>query len=125
MSTNDAIFDYLKGQGFLPEKTEYGIAFKFQMMNFIILKDDDDQSFLQLVMPGIYDVTEDTMVDVLIACNKVNNSLKVAKIVVNDDSVWVLYEIIIDSTPEYDDLIPRGLQTLMHGREAFYSALKE
>lgn len=125
MSTNDAIFDYLKGQGFLPEQTEFGIAFKFQMVNFIILKDDDDQSFLQLVMPGIYEVKEDTMLDVLLACNTINNGLKVSKAVVNDDNVWLLYEIVIDSTPVYDDLIPRGIQTLMHARDAFYNALKE
>ncbi len=125
MSTNESVLSYLKSQGLIPQETDYGIIFKYQMCNFLIFKDEDDQSFLQIAMPGIYDVKEETMLDVLMACNIVNNGTKVVKAVVNDDSVWILYEIIIDSTPVYDDFIPRGLQTLLHGREIFYQALKE
>lgn len=73
----------------------------------------------------VYEVKEDTMLDVLLACNTINNGLKVSKAVVNDDCVWLYYEIVIDSTPVFDDLIPSGIQTLMHAKDAFYNALKE
>ena len=108
----------------MPEETDFGITFKYQMCNFLIFKDDDDQSFIQIVMPGIYDVKEDTMFDVLLACNEVNKSIKVAKAIVNEDSVWILYELILDSSPVYEDVIPRRLDTLMSARGIFYQKLK-
>jgi hypothetical protein len=124
MSTNDYILKFLKGEGLMPEETDFGITFKYQMCNFLIFKDDDDQSFIQIVMPGIYDVKEDTMFDVLLACNEVNKSIKVAKAIVNEDSVWILYELVLDSSPVYEDVIPRGLDTLMSARGIFYQKLK-
>ncbi len=124
MSTNNSVFTFLKSEGLMPEETEFGITFKYQMCNFIIIKDDDDQSFVHIAMPGIYDVTEDTLFDVLMACNEVNKSIKVAKVVANDDNVWIMYELVLDSSPVYDDVIPRGLQTLMSARNVFYQKLK-
>lgn len=125
MSTNESVLSYLKSQGLVPQETDYGIIFKYQMCNFLIFKDEDDQSFLQIAMPGIYDVTEDTMLDVLMACNDVSRSVKVSKAIINDDSVWLLYELVLDSTPVLDDIIPRGLQILMSARDMFYKNLKE
>lgn len=124
MSTNESVLNYLKSEGLMPQENNFGITFKYQMCNFIIFKDDDDQSFIQISMPGIYDVTEDTLMDVLMACNEVNTSIKVAKTIVSDNSVWIMYELVLDSSPVYEDVIPRGLDTLMSAREMFYQKLK-
>lgn len=124
MSTNESVLNYLKSQGLMPEETNFGIAFKYQMCSFLIFKDEDDQSFIQMAMPGIYEVKEDTMLDVLMACNEVNKGVKVSKAIINDDSVWLLYELVLDSTPVLDDVIPRGLQILMSSRDMFYKNLK-
>lgn len=124
MSTTESVLNYLKSEGLMPQENNFGITFKYQMCNFIIFKDDDDQSFIQISMPGIYDVTEDTLMDVLMACNEVNTSIKVAKTIVSDNSVWIMYELVLDSSPVYEDVIPRGLDTLMSAREMFYQKLK-
>lgn len=125
MSTIDDVFSYLQQQGLMPSMEEFGITFKYQMASFVVFKDDDDQAFLQIAMPGIFEADENNMMEVLIACNKNNNEKKVVKTVMNDNSVWVLYEIILDTTPQYDDVIPRGLNMILSSRESFYQALKE
>ncbi len=62
------------------------------MYNHFIFKDEDDSSSLQIAMLGIYDVKKDTMLDVLMACNKVSKSIKVLRAIINNDSVWLLYK---------------------------------
>jgi hypothetical protein len=125
MSTTDEIFQYLQGQGLQPNKTDFGIAFKYQMCNFLIFHDENDDLFLSLALPGIYDVNDDNMLDALMAANEVNNHNKVIKVVINDGNTWVMYESLLDSTPVYDDIIPRALGMLMGGRQTFYDALKK
>lgn len=68
------------------------------MCNFIIFKDDGNLSFIQISMPYIYNVAEDTLLDVLMACNEVNKSIKVTKIIVSSNNVWIMYEIILDQS---------------------------
>ena len=79
MVPSELMFNFLKQQGFCPEVEEYGIAFKYQMKNFIFWKNDDDSGFFQLILPGIFDVNEENINTVLHAANRVNCDLKVAK----------------------------------------------
>ena len=47
-----------------------------------------------------------------------------AKVIVPNDDVWVLFEVILDQSPEVGSIIERGLNILMHTRQAFYEALQ-
>ena len=95
MKTQDLIFQYLQQQGFLPEKEDFGICFKYQMGNFIIVCDDDDEQFIQIVYPGFFDITPENKYEVLEAMDKVNAGIKVAKICSwGDDSIAVFVELL-------------------------------
>ncbi len=110
----------------MPNKDEDGdIVFKYQMKTYIIFDTSDDEQYLQIALPGIYDVTEDNLVEVLAACNSVNRGIKVAKAIITGDnkSVWTVYESMLDTTPVYGDIIPRALEILVAAQKSFYEAI--
>ena len=62
MAKMEEIINYLQNEGLMPKKDEDGdIVFKYQMKNFIIFDTTDDEQYLQIALPGIYDVTLSTM----------------------------------------------------------------
>ena len=88
------------------------------------MNNDEDEEFFQLAYPGIFDVTEENRELVLEAANKVNSRIKVAKVIIPDDDVWVLFEVILDQSPEVGSIIQRGLGILMHARQVFYEEMQ-
>ena len=105
------VFNYLKSQGLAPEFDDRNnIWFKYQMRNFLFFNNDEDNQFINLTMPRIYDVTDETT--------------KVVKLTVAGDSVWCATEIMMDSTPELDDLLPRLLGILMTSQQKFYKNIE-
>lgn len=125
MKTTEMVMNFLRQQGFCPEVDEDNgnIMFKYQMANFLFINNDEDEEFFQLLMPGIYDVTDDNRDVVLEAANKVNHSIKVVKACVVNDSVWLFFENLLDHTPEVDDIIPRALAILQGARQHFYQEI--
>ncbi len=125
MATTQLVVDFLRQQGFCPEIDEnQNVFFKYQMTNFIFLNNDSDEEFFQLVMPGIYDVTEENREVVLEVCNKVTLGIKVCKAVVQGENVNLYFEIFLDSTPNVADIIPRALRALEASRREFYESIK-
>ena len=128
------IFDFLAEEGFRPHETEFGIAFKSEGFNFLFFKDDEDEQYFRLMMPAIFEVTEDNEDMILKAMNDVNGNIKVVKLYTmemeNEDgkkstSVWVAFEILADTTPEMADIVPRAIALLKGGRIAFLARLEE
>ena len=120
------VFDYLKQQGLVPTEEEFGISFKYQMADLLILSDDDDQQFFRLAMPGIYSCTPENRLETLEAINVTNNDMKVIKAsIFGETNVWLFFEQLLDSTPVFNDIIPRGINILLAGQQKFFNALKE
>lgn len=118
------VFEYLKNQGLMPKIDEDNdIIFKYQMRTFIYFNNDDDEQFFRLALPGIFDVTDENRVTVLEAMNEVNKRMKVAKAYIPRDDVWVATEIMMDSTPLLDDMVPRLLNILLGARQEFYDQI--
>lgn len=125
MNAKDLVLDFLRKQGFTPNVDERdNIVFKYQMTTYVFFTDENDDEFFQLAMPGIYDVTEDNREIVLEAANKVNQSIKVIKVIVTQDSVWVLFEILLDETPQVEDIMPRAFRIMEDGRRKFYEQIE-
>lgn len=122
MKTSERVLQFLKQQGFCPEidPDNGNIVFKYQMRTFIYINNDEDEDFFQLALPGIMDVTEDNRDLVLEACNKTNFSIKVIKSCIPRNDVWVFFEILLDSSPEVQDIIPRALAILQGAQQQFY-----
>ncbi len=125
MKLIDRVMEELQKQGFLPQKEEFGIAFKYQMTNYVYLKDEDDDNYFRLCLPYIFEVDDENSEDVLEAVNVVNNTMKVVKLVVNDDHVWVCYEAMIPQEAALDEILPYAVVLLHRSRQEFYDQLKQ
>lgn len=118
--------NFLREEGFCPKEDEFGIEFKFEGAVFLFIHDEDDEQFFRLMMPNIYDVTDENREVVMSAMNKVNFRVKVVKVISPvPHSVWVAFEVLLDSTPVLGDIVPRALNMLKAGRAAFYEAIQE
>jgi hypothetical protein len=126
--------EFLAEEGFRPHETPFGIAFKSEGLNFLYFKDEDDEQYFRLMMPAIFVVTEDNEDTVLSVMNDVNGTIKVVKLYTMDiededgkseKSVWAAFEILADTTPELNDIVPRAIALLRGARIAFLAKLEE
>ncbi len=126
MKTSENVFNYLKEQGLVPKYNDNGnIEFKYQMRSFIFFANDNDEQFFQLTMPSIFKVTDDNRMAALEAMNQINDTTKVIKLTVTKNgNVWESTEIMLDSTPELDDIFPRLLNILLNTRQKFYDLME-
>ena len=134
MDLNKLMFDFLAEEGFRPHETPFGIAFKNEGFNFLYFKDEDDEQYFRLMMPAIFEVTEDNEDTIMRVMNDVNGNIKVIKLYTMDiddedgkteRSVWAAFEILADTTPELKDFVPRAMALLQGARVAFLSKLEE
>ena len=123
-TTKSNLGSYLTSEGLRPQETDFGFVFKYQNLTFFIFWDDDDNQYLKLALPSIYNVDDNNRDDALAAANEVNIEWKVIKTVVLSDEVWVVAEQLIDKDPNLADLVPRTIKILMSGRESFYEHLE-
>lgn len=129
------MMDYLAEEGFRPHETPFGIAFKMEGINYLYFNDPEDEQYFRLMMPAIFEVTEDNEETIMRVMNDVNGNIKVVKLYTmdmeNEDgksketSVWVAFEILADSTPELPDIVPRAIALLKGARVAFLAKLEE
>ena len=128
------MMEFLAEEGFRPHETPFGIAFKSEGLNFLYFKDEEDEQYFRLMMPAIFVVTEDNEDTVLSVMNDVNGTIKVVKLYTMDiededgkseKSVWAAFEILADTTPELNDIVPRAISLLQGARIAFLAKLEE
>jgi len=124
MKTVDKAFEILRNEGFVPKQEEFGISFKYQMATVLMLDNENDENFFNMVVPYIYEVDEENELDVLRAVNKINNEMKVVKLVVNEGNVWVCFEAEIEPEAVMEELVRFAVPTVCEARVRFYDALK-
>ena len=123
-TTKSILGRYMVESGYSPKETDFGFVFNHKNLTFLIFWDDNDDQYLKLALPGIYNVDDNNKLNSLKAANEVNKEWKVIKAVVTSDNVWVVAEQLIDKDPNFPDLIPRTIQILMSGRKSFYEHLE-
>ena len=124
MKTSELMMQFLKKEGLMPEVMDNNnIIFKYQMRTFMYVENDEDASFFQLMMPAIYDVTDDNRDAVLVAANNITKGYKIVKCVVMDNDVWLSAETFLDSSPQLEDIVPRFLELLINVQQAFYNEI--
>lgn len=121
MTFIDKLSDYLKKEGFCPEDTEFGLQFKFQTLDFIHFRDENDELFLNLFFPQIFEVTDENRADVLYALDKANSETKVAKGSIRfEKAVWAGVEMLLSENYDLVDIVPRALNMMIYYRDVFY-----
>lgn len=123
-TTKKEVGAYLSSEGLRPQETDFGYVFEYQNLTFFIIWDDNDDQYLKIALPGIFNVDDNNRDDALVAVNEVNKEWKVIKSVVTDDEVWVVAEQFVDKDPNLSDLVPRSINILMGGRMSFYEYMQ-
>ena len=127
MKVKQLVSKYLKSQGMVVKKNGLGLNFTYDGWNFLLWNDADDPLFFRLILPGVFDVTDDNFAKAIMACNNVNWRFKVVKAVLYDfedehdkgASVWMCYEQQLDATTDMETLMQHAIQCLLSACEAF------
>ena len=133
MNIKGLVSKYLKSQGIVPKKNELGLNFTYEGWNFLLWNDADDPLFFRLILPGVFDVTDDNFAKAIMACNDVNWNFKVVKAVLYEfedehekgTSIWMCFEQMLNSVPEVEELIPRAIHSLIAAAESFMKEMSD
>ena len=86
---------------------------------------EEDNQLLQFGPAGIIEMDDEKQQAVYKAMDVTNSAQKVIKCTrFSGNTVWVFFEILIDSTPEFDDIVPRALNMLKSAQYKFYEVLQ-
>ena len=121
MAFIETLQEYLKKEGFLPELTEFGLQFKYETLEFVRFKDEQDELFLNIYFPLICEVNDENRQDVRAALDQANSEVKVAKASVRfGNAVWVGVEMLLSENFDLGDIVPRSLNMMIYYRDVFY-----
>ncbi|MCF0235930.1 MAG: YbjN domain-containing protein [Bacteroidaceae bacterium] len=122
MSFCDKLEAYLTKEGYAPEKTEFGLHFKFESLDFLHIRDEQDELFFNCFFPQIFKAEDDAAkADVLEALNNANLQMKCAKGAIHPDGfVWVGVESLLSDNYDLDDVLHKALNMMKAYRDVFY-----
>lgn len=102
----EKILEAFENLGFNLEETEsLGFAFKYEGINFLYMYNENDEDFLCLSIPGIYDLEENNKEEYEILKEKINSNLKYVKAYTLGDSLWLFYERDLLGNEELEEVI--------------------
>lgn len=125
MNQKEIIVDQLKVMGFEPiELGDAGFVFKYEEMNYLYMPDDDDEKFLRIVIPHLFEVTDENRAAVLDAMHETSLMLKYAKVcIMYENAVWAIYEHFLTSTDNIVDLLEHIIRVLEATAHVFYKKI--
>lgn len=89
----EKVFKALTNMGFKPEPVEdCGYYFGYEGMKLLYVYNEDDEDFLNVSLPGIYDIEDGKMAQYCALAEKLNSALKYVKAYTFGDSMWLTYE---------------------------------
>ena len=110
MKLIDKVMVELQKLGLLPQKEEFGLGFKYQMVKYVYM--DGDEEYLKMYIPGIMEVDDDDLGMMLTILNSINNKMKVVKLVVADNLVWCCYEARVHEGVDLGDMVEHAVEAL-------------
>ena len=127
MTAKRLVSKFLKDNGVEVKKSKLGLNFVYDGWNFLLWNDADDPLLFRLLLPGVFDVTDDNFAKSIMTCNNINWNFKVVKAVLYEfedehdsgASIWMCFEQVLDSTSKVDDLVPRAIHSLIAAADAF------
>lgn len=125
MNQKEIILDQLKAMGFEPiELEDVGFVFKYEDMNYLYMPDDDDEQFLRIVIPHLFEVTDENRVAVLDAMHETGLMLKYAKVcIMYENAAWAIYEHRLTATDNLAELLEHIIRVLEAAAHVFYKKI--
>lgn len=107
MKQKKIVLAQLKAMGFKPVEIEdVGYGFTYEGMNYLYMSDDGDEQFLRIVIPYLFEVTDENRVAVLEAMHETGKTLKYSKVcIMSKNAVWAMYEHRLTSVDDLPELL--------------------
>lgn len=104
---------------------ELGFGFDYENIHMLYLPQANDDDFLNISIPGIYDVEEENPIAFLDLMNRVNSTLKYVKAYAGGDSLWLFYERELFGDEDFPKVISRMIMHLEAALEFARNTLAE
>lgn len=92
--------------GFNLKDTEsLGFTFNYEGINYLYMYNEDDEKFLNISVPGIYDLEVDNKENYDALKEKINSTLKYVKAYTLSDSLWLFYERDLLGNEDLEEVI--------------------
>lgn len=114
MTNKEIILQELNAMGYEPTEVEsLGYVFCHEDKYFLYSPEDDDEEFLRIAIPQLYDVTEENRIDVIKALHETAYLIKYSKpVIMYTDSVWAIYEHKLVTTDNLSELLEHIIRVL-------------
>ncbi len=101
------------------------VQFTYQDRTYFIETNEDDLEYFRLVLPNIWPIeSHKEAIEVIMACDDVNNSVKVARAYTVDDNVWIEADIFIIKPRDFKDVLDRCLETVDLAVDTFVESMQ-
>ena len=90
----ETILEAFRELGFVMEQIEDSDHYKFEFegRNYIWMYNEDDESFLNIVLPSLLPITEEGTIGFYQLMDNVNSTVKYVKAYKLNDALWLFYE---------------------------------
>ena len=103
----EKVLEALAALGFNAECIDNtGYGFNYEGKHFLFLPNENDDEFLSICLPGIYDYKEDKIGEHCAITEKLNSTLKYVKAYTIGDSIWLFYERELMGDDDLENIIP-------------------
>lgn len=106
----------------LEDNESLGYHFYYEGINFLYMYNEDDEDFLNISVPSIYDFEKDNKEKYEELKEKINSTLKYVKAYTLGDSLWIFYERDLLGNEDLEEVIRHMIlhlaATLMFARDS-------
>lgn len=122
MHQKEIMLEELKAMGFEPIGLgNVGYAFKYEGQNYLYMPDDNDEQFLRIAIPHLYDVTDENRVTVLETMHDTGLMLKYSKVrIMYEDAVWAIYEHRLSTFEDLTEILEHIIRVLEVTAQVFH-----
>lgn len=89
----------------LEDNESLGYHFYYEGINFLYMYNEDDEDFLNISVPGIYDLEEDNKENYDALKEKINSTLKYVKVYTIGKGLWLFYERELLGNEDLEEVI--------------------
>ena len=82
-----------------------GFSFNYEGINYLYMYNEDDENFLNISVPSIYDLEEDNKEGYNALKEKINSSLKYVKAYTLGKGLWLFYERDLLGNEDLEEVI--------------------
>lgn len=121
----EQVLKALSAHGFIPEEIEgFGFRIDYEGLNIIYSEDDEDTKCVTLILPSIFDISDDNRTAVLEAMVKLCGRMKyVQPSIMFDKQVWLNYQYYTNDNEVNADLIEHMIRVLALSTTTFHKII--